>query len=190
MTTATTETRLNQLWKGCLKNDRKQQEALYKLLAPKMLAVCMRYAKDKDTAQDILQDGFIKIFTNAENYRGEGSLEGWLRRIMVHSAISHYRKAKRTVLVDDFAETGISIGTGYNDNKLATNDLNRLVDQLPDNYRYVFNMHALQGYSHREISDKLNISELLSRTNLSRARTILKNKLYAMDGMSRYNMAG
>jgi RNA polymerase sigma factor (sigma-70 family) len=190
MTTSTTDSRLEQLWKGCLQNNRKEQEAFYKMLAPKMLALCMRYAKDKDTAQDILQDGFVKIFKNARNYRGEGSLEGWVRSIMVHSAISYYRKAKRTVLVEDFAETGIAIGTSYNGNKLETAEISRLVDQLPDNYRSVFSMHALEGYSHREISDKLNISELLSRTNLNRARTMLKSKLFAMNNITRYEMAG
>jgi DNA-directed RNA polymerase specialized sigma24 family protein len=90
----TVDNRLQTIWEGCLRNDRKQQEMLYKVLAPKMLAVCMRYAKDKDEARDILQEGFIKMFKNMSNYRGEGSLEGWIRRIMVHSAISRYRKAK------------------------------------------------------------------------------------------------
>ncbi|PJJ84009.1 RNA polymerase sigma factor [Mucilaginibacter auburnensis] len=190
MTTSNTNSRLEQLWKGCLQNNRKDQEVFYKMLAPKMLALCMRYAKDRDTAQDILQDGFVKIFKNANNYRGEGSLEGWVRSIMVHSAISYYRKAKKTVLIEDFAETGLAIGTSHNANKLETTELNNLIDQLPENYRYVFSMHALEGYSHREISDKLNISELLSRTNLSRARSILKNKLNTLNNINRYSMAG
>lgn len=190
MTTSNTHNRLEQFWNGCLQNNRKDQEAFYKMLAPKMLALCMRYAKDKDTAQDILQDGFVKIFKNAHNYRGEGSLEGWVRSIMVHSAISYYRKAKKTLLIEDFAETGIAIATSNNGNKLETAELSRLIDQLPENYRYIFNMHALEGYSHREISDKLNISELLSRTNLSRARSILKNKLTALNSANRYSMAG
>jgi DNA-directed RNA polymerase specialized sigma24 family protein len=102
------EDRLMTIWEGCLKNDRKQQEQLYRLLAPRMLAVCMRYATDKDEAQDILQEGFIKMFKNMNNYRGDGSLEGWIRRIMVHCAISRYRKLKPMVLVEDFsAESSI-----------------------------------------------------------------------------------
>ena len=96
------EDRLMTIWAGCLKNDRKQQEQLYRILAPRMLAVCMRYATDKDEAQDILQEGFIKMFKNMNNYRGDGSLEGWIRRIMVHCAISRYRKLKPMVLVEDF----------------------------------------------------------------------------------------
>lgn len=186
----TVDTRLQDLFEGCLNNNHKQQEAFYKLLAPKMMAVCMRYAKDKDTAQDIMQDGFVKVFKNMRNYRGEGSMEGWVRRIMVHSAISYYRKSSRMVLVDDFAESGVATGSSYNANNLETNDLMRLVQQLPDTYRSIFNMYAIDGYSHKEIGQNLNISELLSRTNLSRARTLLKSKLNKLEPMDKYCMAG
>jgi RNA polymerase sigma factor (sigma-70 family) len=187
---ATIDERLNDLWEGCLNNNRKQQEALYKLLAPKMMSVCMRYAKDKDTAQDILQDGFMKVFKNMQYYRGEGSREGWVRRIMVHSAINHYRKAKKMVLVDDFSETKLNNGYGYNAHTLDTNDLLKLVQQLPDNYRSIFNMYAIDGYSHKEIGNNLNISEILSRTNLNRARTMLKNQISKMEMRDQYCMAG
>src|ERR1700712_5810815 len=112
MTTA--DNRLQTIWEGCLSNDRKCQEQLYRLLAPRMLAVCMRYAHDKDEAQDILQEGFIKMFKNAHNFRGEGNLEGWIRRIMVHCAISRYRKLKPLVLVEDFTDETASAGNGYN----------------------------------------------------------------------------
>ncbi|MES2268008.1 MAG: RNA polymerase sigma factor [Bacteroidota bacterium] len=184
------DNRLQTLWDGCLRNDRKQQEMLYKILAPKMLAVCMRYAKDKDEAQDILQEGFIKMFKNMSNYRGEGSLEGWIRRIMVHSAISRYRKAKNVVLVEDFAEQGIPVSTSYNDNGLETRDLMNMVQQLPATYRSVFNMYAIEGFSHQEISNKLGMTELLSRTTLHRARTILKEKLTSLAARERQYMAG
>lgn len=186
----TVDNRLQTLWDGCLRNDRKQQEMLYKVLAPKMLAVCMRYAKDKDEAQDVLQEGFIKMFKNMSNYRGEGSLEGWIRRIMVHSAISRYRKAKNMVLVEDFSGQGIPVSTSYNDNGLEVRDLMNMVQQLPDTYRSVFNMYAIEGFSHQEISTKLGMSELLSRTTLHRARTILKNKLTGMAVRERHSMAG
>ncbi|MBB5397809.1 RNA polymerase sigma factor [Mucilaginibacter sp. AK015] len=186
----TVDNRLQTLWEGCLRNDRKQQEMLYKALAPKMLAVCMRYANDKDEAQDILQEGFIKMFKNMSNYRGEGSLEGWIRRIMVHSAISRYRKAKNVVLVEDFAEQGIPVSTSYNDNGLEAGDLMNMVQQLPDTYRSVFNMYAIEGFSHQEISTKLGMSELLSRTTLHRARIILKEKLNRLAVRERHCMAG
>ncbi|MET3977754.1 RNA polymerase sigma factor (sigma-70 family) [Mucilaginibacter sp. UYP25] len=190
MMMTTVDNRLQTLWDGCLRNDRKQQEMLYKVLAPKMLAVCLRYAKDKDEAQDILQEGFIKMFKNMGNYRGEGSLEGWIRRIMVHSAISRYRKAKNVVLVEDFAEQGIPVSSSYNDNGLEARDLMNMVQQLPDTYRSVFNMYAIEGFSHQEIGSKLGMSELLSRTTLHRARTILKEKLNSLAIRERHCMAG
>jgi RNA polymerase sigma factor (sigma-70 family) len=188
MTTA--DNRLQTLWEGCMRNDRKQQEMLYKMLAPKMLAVCMRYAKDKDEAQDILQEGFIKMFKNMSNYRGEGSLEGWIRRIMVHSAISRYRKAKSTILIDDFAEQNIPVSSSYNDNGLEARDLMNMVQELPTTYRSVFSMYAIEGFSHQEISSKLGMTELLSRTTLYRARTLLKNKLNELALRESHCMAG
>jgi RNA polymerase sigma factor (sigma-70 family) len=186
----TVDNRLQTLWEGCLRNDRKQQELLYKALAPKMLAVCMRYAKDKDEAQDILQEGFIKMFKNMDNYRGEGSLEGWIRRIMVHSSISRYRKAKSMVLVDDFAEQNIPVSSSYNDNGLEARDLMNMVQELPATYRSVFNLYAIEGFSHQEIGSKLGMSELLSRTTLHRARTLLKDKLNSLAVRERHCMAG
>lgn len=182
--------KLSSLWEGCLQNDRKQQEMLYRMLAPKMLAVCMRYAKDKDEAQDILQEGFIKMFKNMKSYRGDGSLEGWIRRIMVHSAISRYRKAKTIVLVDDFAEQNISVNNSYNANGLEARELMQMVDELPKTYRSVFNMYAIEGYSHQEIGTTLGMSELLSRTTLHRARAILKEKLSRLTIRERHCLAG
>lgn len=155
-----------------------------------MLAVCMRYAKDKDEAQDILQEGFIKMFKNMRNYRGDGSLEGWIRRIMVHSAISRYRKAKTIVLVDDFAGQNIPVSSSYNANGLEAQELMQMVQELPTTYRSVFNMYAIEGYSHQEISGKLGMSELLSRTTLHRARTILKNKLNSLSLREQYCLVG
>lgn len=192
ITTMTTsvDNRLQTLWEGCLSNDRKQQEMLYKLLAPRMLAVCMRYAQDKDEAQDILQEGFIKMFKNMGNYRGEGSLEGWIRRIMVHSAISRYRKAKSVMLVDDFSEQNIPVSVSDNGNNLETNELMNMVQELPDTYRSVFNLYAIEGYSHQEIGSKLGMTELLSRTTLYRARTILKEKLMKLSLRERHCLAG
>lgn len=179
--TMTTENYLTLIWEGCLRNERKYQEQLYKVLSPKMMAVCMRYAKDRDEAQDIMQEGFVKLFKSLHNYRGEGSLEGWIRRIMVHTAISRYRKAKTMVLVDDFGENDQLSGPAYNNNTLETADLMNLIQQLPGNYRSVFNMYAIEGYSHQEIGNSLGISELLSRATLCRARGILKTKLNAME---------
>lgn len=185
--------RLHTIWNGCMTNDRKSQEQLYRLLAPRMLAVCMRYATDKDEAQDILQEGFIKMFRNMKNYRGEGSLEGWIRRIMVHCAISRYRKLKPIVLVDDFAAeeaAAIPISSSFNDNGLEAKDLMKLVQKLPKTYRSVFNMYAIEGYSHQEIGSSLGMSELLSRTTLHRARTLLKDMVAKLTLREEHCLAG
>ena len=185
------EDRLMPLWEGCLKNDRKQQEQLYRLLAPRMLAVCMRYATDKDEAQDILQEGFIKMFKNMNNYRGDGSLEGWIRRIMVHCAISRYRKLKPMMLVDDFAaESNMPLSKSYNENGLEAKDLMKLVQKLPKTYRSVFSMYAIEGYSHQEIGNSLGMTELLSRTTLYRARNVLKEMINKLTSREQHCMAG
>jgi len=177
------------MWEGCLRNDRKQQELLYKTLAPRMLAVCMRYAHDKDEAQDILQEGFIKMFNNAHNYRGEGNLEGWVRRIMVHCAISRYRKLKPMVLVEDFAEDDL-FGNQHNAHGLEAKDLLNIIQKLPATYRSVFNMYAIEGYSHQEIGKTLGMSELVSRTTLHRARNVLKEMIGRLTTRELHYMAG
>jgi RNA polymerase sigma factor (sigma-70 family) len=186
----TTDLRIAEMWQGCLKNDRKQQELLYRTLAPRMLAVCMRYTHDKDEAQDILQEGFIKMFNNAHKYRGEGNLEGWIRRIMVHCAISRYRKQKQMVLVDDFAEDNNSGGKGYNEHGLEAKDLLQMVQKLPQTYRSVFNLYAIEGYSHQEVGQQLGITELLSRTNLCRARAMLKEMVNSLTSSQAHCLAG
>jgi RNA polymerase sigma-70 factor (ECF subfamily) len=137
----------------------------------------MRYAKDKDEAEDILQEGFIKMFNNVTKYRGDGNLEGWIRRIMVHTAISRYRKLKPFVLTEDFSESNIPFNSTDNDNGLEAKDLMKMVQQLPATYRSVFSLYAIEGYSHQEIGTKLGMTELLSRTTLHRARMALKEKI-------------
>ncbi|RKR80941.1 RNA polymerase sigma-70 factor (ECF subfamily) [Mucilaginibacter gracilis] len=170
---------LLKIWNGCLKNEGKQEELFYKLLAPRMMAVCMRYARDRDEAQDILQEGFIKAFKNRFMFRGEGSLEGWIRRIMVHTALSHHRKNAPVVLTDDIAEH--TIDHAYRNDSLEAADLLKLINSLPDNYRSVFNMYAIEGYSHQEIGATLGMTEIMSRTSLHRARAILKSKLNKLE---------
>ena len=186
----TTDSRLTAMWEGCLKNERKQQQLLYRTLAPRMLAVCMRYARDKDEAQDILQEGFIKMFNNVHKYRGDGSLEGWVRRIMVRCALSRYRKLKPMVLVEDFAEENYPFSNGYNSHGLEAKDLLKMIQKLPQTYRTVFNMYAIEGYSHQEIGRALGITELLSRTNLCRARSILKETIGKLTAGEQHCLAG
>jgi RNA polymerase sigma factor (sigma-70 family) len=171
-----TEQSLNRIWEGCLNQEPKQQELLYKVLAPRMMAACIRYAKDRDEAQDIMQEGFIKVFGGMHKYRGEGSLEGWIRRIMVFTAISRYRKLKPLVLTNELPE-GVTMHMSYSNSSLETKDLLQMIGELPVNYRNVFNLYAIEGYSHYEIGEALGITELVSRTTLHRARGVLKDRL-------------
>lgn len=166
------------LVKKCLKGDARAQRALFDKFAPKMLGVCMRYAKNTEQAEDVLQDGFVKVFTKLSNYSGNGSLEGWIRRIIVNTALDEIRrnvKFKDNVNVDDVdykLELDSHIVEG-----LAADDLMKIVNDLPDGYRVVFNMFAIEGYSHKEIAMQLNISENTSKSQYSRARSYIKVKL-------------
>ncbi len=166
------------LVRKCLKGDARAQRVLFDKFAPKMLGVCMRYAKNTEQAEDVLQDGFVKVFTKLSNYSGNGSLEGWIRRIIVNTALDEIRrnvKFKDNVNVDDVdykLELDSHIVEG-----LAAEDLMKIVNDLPDGYRIVFNMFAIEGYSHKEIAMQLNISENTSKSQYSRARAYLKNKL-------------
>lgn len=184
-----TEQSLNRIWTGCLQQERKQQEILYSTLAPRMLAACMRYATDRDEAQDIMQEGFIKVFGNMHRYRGEGSLEGWIRRIMVTTAISRYRKLKPMVLTNELPE-GVVVQMSYLESGLETKELLQMIEELPGNYRSVFNLYAIEGYSHQEIGETLGITELVSRTTLCRARGVLKDRLSRLKVREHLCMAG
>ena len=174
---------VDSLLDGCKKGDRKAQESLYKALASKMMAVCLRYAKDNFEAEDILQMGFIKVFQKVSEFRGDGSFEGWIRRIMVNTAIETYRKNLRSLNVVDIDELYDQPQSTFDMGKLELNDLMKLVQQLSNGYRIVFNMYAIEGYSHKEIAEELGISEGASKSQLSRARAILKDKIIKMEGL-------
>jgi len=166
----------------CKAADRKAQELLYKQFASKMLGVCQRYAVDKMEAEDMLQNGFVKVFRSIKDYRGDGSFEGWVRRIMVHSAIEYHRKHHKMQLVD-IEESGYEqpVNAAAADN-LDAKDLMLIIQQLPAGYRMVFNLYALEGYSHREIAEMTGITEGASKSQLSRARAMLKQKIELMEG--------
>ncbi|MGV3686652.1 MAG: RNA polymerase sigma factor [Daejeonella sp.] len=175
---------IDSLLEGCKKGDRKAQEHLYKMLAPKMMGVCMRYAKDTYEAEDILQLGFIKVFQKVAEFRGEGSFEGWIRRIMVNSAIESYRKNLRTLNIIDIDEVHDQPQSTFDMSGLELKDLMKLVQQLSNGYRLVFNMYVIEGFSHKEIAKELGISEGASKSQLSRARSILKEKILKMEGLN------
>lgn len=150
-----------------------------------MLGLCLRYAKTTFEAEDMLQAGFIKVFQQMDSFRGEGSFEGWIRRVMVNIAISTYRKRQRGGDILDITqvEEMPSVSSGVID-QLAYEDLLSLVQELPEGYRIVFNLHIMEGFAHKEIADMLNISESTSKTQLMRARSWLQKRIKKMEGVS------
>lgn len=173
-----------ELMEGCKADNRKMQELLYKQTSAKMLAVCMRYAKDRMEAEDSLQVGYIKIFQKIKEYRGDGSFEGWMRRIMVNTAIESYRKNIKSMNVVPIDDAFDQPAVGFDFSRLGMQDLMRLIQNLADGYRMVFNMYAIEGYSHKEIGEMLGISEGASKSQLSRARAILKQEIIKMEGIN------
>jgi len=151
------------LVKKCIGGSQKAQRKLFEMFAPKMLGVCLRYAKNKQQAEDVLQDAFIKVFTKLELFKG-GSLEGWIRRIVVNTSLDDLRKYK----IDD---------KNYILEKIHAEDLLLLINNLPDGYRTVFNMFAIEGYAHKEIADELGISENTSKSQYARAKIHLQQKM-------------
>jgi RNA polymerase sigma factor (sigma-70 family) len=160
--------------KGCLDNDRKTQEVLYERFSAKMYAVCLRYSKNADDAQDLLQDGFVKVFRNIDKFRGDGSFEGWMRRIFVNTSIEHFRKASRNYNVTDTEDLSIEDTSLNALDNLAEKDIIKMIQELSPGYRQVFNMYVVEGYSHKDIGDILGISEGTSKSQLARAKGILK----------------
>jgi RNA polymerase sigma factor (sigma-70 family) len=165
------------LIRGCIEGDRKFQEALYNIHSRKMYAVCLRYCSDTDDAQDVLQDGFVKVFRNLEKYRGDGSFEGWLRRIFVNTAIEHYRKKKHLSSINDMVEASFEDDNWSVIDKLAEKDILNLIKKLSPGYRVVFNMYVVEGYSHKDIGEILNISEGTSKSQLARAKGLLQKMI-------------
>lgn len=173
---------LDKLWQQCTLQDRRAQEHFYNYFSKKMFAVCMRYAHTTLEAEDILQNGFVKIFTKYNLYDNSGSLEGWLKRIMVNTAIETYRKNKGKLATPiDNTETIQLISTIGTD-QTGYKDLLALVQELPLGYRTIFNLYAIEGYSHKEIANLLDISEGNSKSQLSRARQWLQTRLVTQKG--------
>ncbi len=175
----TTERNLNisdsDLIQGCIGGDRRMQEELYNRFSPRMYAVCLRYAGNSEEAQDILQEGFIKIFKKLDSFRGEGSFEGWVRRVFVNTAIEHFRRKKYLTPVTEKEENTIEGKYTSALDDLAAKDIMALVQELSPGYRTVFNMYVVEGYSHKEIGEILGISEGTSKSQLSRAKVILQD---------------
>jgi RNA polymerase sigma factor (sigma-70 family) len=160
---------------GCLQGDRKLQKELYERFAPKMYGVCLRYAGAAEEAEDILQEGFVKVFNKIGSFRREGSFEGWIRRIIVNTAIEHFRRKTYMAPVTEREEETMESDYLSVLDSLAEKDIIGLVQQLSPGYRSVFNMYVIEGYTHRQISELLGISEGTSKSQLSRAKAILQD---------------
>lgn len=159
---------------GCIEGDRRMQEELYRRFSPRMYAVCLRYAGNAEEAEDILQEGFIKVYKKLASFRSEGSFEGWIRRIFVNTAIEHFRRKKYLQPVTEKEENTLEGNYLSVLDDLAERDIMAIVQQLSPGYRTVFNMYVVEGYTHREIGDMLGISEGTSKSQLSRAKVILQ----------------
>lgn len=161
----------------CIKGDRKAQTELYRRFASKMYGVCLRYSKDSTEAEDNLQEGFVRVFTKIDQFGFKGSFEGWIRRIMVNTALEKFRKKDQLYPVEDIIiYEDISL-TDDTISQISADDLLKMIQKLPPRYRMVFNLYVIEGYSHQEIGAMMNISEGTSKSNLSRARMILQKKV-------------
>jgi RNA polymerase sigma factor (sigma-70 family) len=159
---------------GCIAGNRKMQEALYQRFASRMFGVCLRYAGNHEEGEDILQEGFIKVFKKIGSFRGEGSFEGWIRRIFVNTAIEHFRRKTYLQPITEREEDTVKGDYISVLDTLAEKDIIKLVQQLSPGYRTVFNMYVVEGYTHKQIGDILGISEGTSKSQLSRAKNLLQ----------------
>lgn len=179
----------HELARRCQREDRSAQEALYARYARRMFAVCLRYARHRPEAEDLLQEGFIRVFDKLEAFRMEGSLEGWIRRIMVHTCINHLRRpsVRNEVLGADIALDGATKPVALGN--LGQQELLRLVQLLPDGYRAVFNLYAVEGYDHAEIAAMLGINEGTSRSQLAKARRQLQRGIEDLNAKRKHERA-
>jgi len=175
--------RLNALINGCLKGNRDAQKLLYEQFYGYAMSICLRYAPGKEEAREILNDGFMKVFTRLNQRDQQGSFKSWLRKIMIHNAIDYYRKNNKHYNHQELDNIQTNSNTVENDalGNIAYNDLIRMVQQLPPAYRTVFNLHVLDGYTHEEIATQLNITEGTSKSNLFKAREHLRDQLQKLN---------
>lgn len=171
------------LIKKAIQNNREAQQRLYHIHAPKMLSVCRYYIRDLQFAEEAMLNGFLKVFTNLNKFENKGSFEGWIRRIMIRESISFLRKKQQIEFVtDEFEFKKTTINTVYADMHAA--EIQNLIDALPDGYRIVFVMYAIEGYKHQEIATLLNITEGTSKSQLFKARKILQKKIIKLNKTS------
>lgn len=164
----------DELIEKCLKGDQRAQRALFDKFSRKMMSVCMRYIGDREHAEDVLQDGFVKVFTHLASFKREGSFEGWIRRTMVNTSLDYLRKQKNLAIDADISEAEFLAGEDEKVlSKMRVEQLMELISDMPPGYRTVFNMYAIEGYSHQEIAKELGVTESTSKTQFRKARTYL-----------------
>jgi len=162
----------------CLRGNARAQKALFDKFAPKMLAVCARYMKDQAETEDVFQIGMVKVFNKLADFKAEGPLEGWIRRIMVNSCLDQLRKNQRFITDKSFDDVSYRIEVKEEiSSKLMAEDLIALIQKMPAGYRVVFNMFAIEGFSHQEIAIQLNITESTSKSQYLRARAYLRQRI-------------
>ncbi|MBU3820703.1 sigma-70 family RNA polymerase sigma factor [Flavobacteriaceae bacterium XHP0103] len=166
---------LNQLIENCKINDTKAQGELYKLYASKLFSICLKYSRNYAEAEDNLQDAFLTIFDKIKQYKGKGSFEGWIKRITINTVLQQYRGEKVFDIVTDTISEEAEIEIENDD--ISLKYLLKIIQELPGRYRLVFNLYVLDGYSHKDISEMLNITVGTSKSNLARARQILKQTI-------------
>ena len=165
---------LDQLIHDCKNNDTKAQEQLYRLFSSKLFAICLKYSRNYAEAEDNLQDGFLIIFDKIHQYNFKGSFEGWIKRIMINNVLQQYRKVSFLELTNENISDEPEVEI---DDSVSLEFLMEIIQELPDRYRLVFNLYVIDGYSHNDIAEMLEISTGTSKSNLSRARMILKEKI-------------
>jgi|TARA_R110002110_G_scaffold50369_13_gene149125 RNA polymerase sigma-70 factor (ECF subfamily) len=159
------------------KGNRRAEHELFELFAPKMLSICRQYVKNNNLAEEVLLTGFLKVFTHLKSFQGNGSFEGWIRRIMVNESISQLRKDKKLLFSDDIEIENSMSQVAYVETELEVGEIQLLIDALPDGYKTVFVLYAVEGYKHGEIAELLQISESTSKTQLFKARRMLQEKV-------------
>lgn len=167
---------------GCISGNPRAQKQLYDKFSGKMMGVCLRYCSNMDEAEDALQEGFVKVFTKISEFKRDGSFEGWIRRIMVNTALDLLRKNKKHAFNTSIDDVNVHLTDGETAlNQLAAEDLLLLLSKLPTGYRVVFNMFAIEGFSHKEIAEHLGVTESTSKSQYSRARAFLKESLERLE---------
>lgn len=175
----------DELIKGCLRRNRNAQQQLFDLYSSKMYTICYRYVREAMEAEDILVTAFTKIFERIEQFKGEGSFEGWIRRIVVNESLTFIRRNRAMYLETELEQADRELNYEQLSDHLVEEDLLTMIQQLPAGYRVVFNMYAIDGYSHKEIAEHLGISENTSKSQLSRARTYLQKMLADQEWISK-----